>query len=440
MLKNTPKTPFYRMSYLIAKRVAALSFLLLFTGVAAFSQDFLKNFPESFQVEVFNPLNIVREEVLVTIPATSIQSRAVAFNANAFIVLDGKTEVPSQYNRQDADFAGIVLVLPILQAKEKKVLTVRYNKTGAMARIYTKRTQAELSHKAGGHFENREYIGGAFKNVDYLRVPPEHKDHSWFIRYEGPGWESDKVGYRLYLDQRNATDMFGKVTNDMVLQDVGQDGFDSYHHMQSWGMDVMKVGKSIGIGAIGSFVNGSAVRVEKTDSVDCRITENGAVFSSFLTRYHGWLVAGKKHDVQSRLSIHAGSRLSHEILTVSNQLDNIATGIVKDKTAPLISSKGNKGKWSYLATYGKQSLNAPSDELGLAVFFNPDAVIEYTEDEFSHLVKLKPSSAGNIEYYFMGAWVHEKDGIKTEGDFIKYIDKVAVELANPVQVVIKKKK
>ena len=124
-----------------------------------------------------------------------------------------------------------------------------------------------------GKFENREYIGGAFKNVDFLRVPPEHKDHSWFIRYEGPGWESDKVGYRFYLDQRNATDVFGKKIPDMVLQNVGLDGFDSYHNLQPWGMDVMKVGKSLGVGSIGSVVNGGAVRVEKTDSVNCRIVE-----------------------------------------------------------------------------------------------------------------------------------------------------------------------
>jgi hypothetical protein len=77
---------------------------------------------------------------------------------------------------------------------------------------YQKRTQAEISVKTGGHFENRKYIGGDFENVNYLRVPDEHTDHSYYIRYEGPGWESDLVGYRFYLDWRNATDVFGKKT------------------------------------------------------------------------------------------------------------------------------------------------------------------------------------------------------------------------------------
>ncbi len=63
--------------------------------------------------------------------------------------------------------------------------------------------------------------------ANILRVPPEHKDHSWFIRYEGPEWESDKVGYRFYLDQRNVIDVFGIFTSDVVLHNAGLDGFDS---------------------------------------------------------------------------------------------------------------------------------------------------------------------------------------------------------------------
>jgi len=69
-------------------------------------------------------------------------------------------------------------------------------------------TYAEISIKEGGEWQGREYEGGEFKNVDTLTVPENHTDHSWFIRYEGPGWENKQVGYRLYLDWRNAIDIF----------------------------------------------------------------------------------------------------------------------------------------------------------------------------------------------------------------------------------------
>ncbi|WP_300977302.1 DUF4861 family protein, partial [Flavobacterium sp.] len=72
------------------------------------------------------------------------------------------------------------------------------------------KTYAEISVKEGGKWEGRKYIGGTFKNVQKLKLAPEHTDHSFDIRYEGPGWESNKIGYRLYLDWRNAIDIFGK--------------------------------------------------------------------------------------------------------------------------------------------------------------------------------------------------------------------------------------
>jgi hypothetical protein len=403
--------------------------LILFYSTISFSQSIKKQFSESVSVQISNPLQTERKDVLVSIKANQLTN--TEFNADAFVVMDGDKELASQYNKTDEDEKGIVFMIDALKANEKKTIIIYYNKTGKIEHNYTKRTQAELSHKVGGRFENREYIGGEFKNVNYLRVPPEHKDHSWFIRYEGPGWESDKVGYRFYLDQRNAADVFGKVKPEMALQKTGLDGFDSYHNMQDWGMDVMKVGKSVGVGSIATLYNKAALRVEKTDSVDCRITENGAIYSSILTRYFGWQVGEKKHDVSSRLSIHAGSRLSRELLTVSNNIGNITTGITKDKASKFITDKGNEKQWAYVATYGKQSLN--NDNLGLAVFFNPSTINEFTEDEFSHLVSLR-LDAGKVDYYFLAAWEKEPNGITNEEAFRIYITQVAQELANPVQV------
>jgi len=101
-------------------------------------------------------------------------------------------------------------------------------------------------------------------------------------------------------------------------------------------MDVMKVGKSLGIGSIGAMANGKITRVEMTDSVTSRITENGNVYSSILTNYYGWKIGEKKHNLQSRITIHAGTRLTHQFLTLTNNPENICTGIVKDKKAVLL--------------------------------------------------------------------------------------------------------
>jgi hypothetical protein len=403
---------------------------LLALALSACAQS--KEFPKSIKVKVTNTSAANRNDVRVVVSKDKLKSD---FNPKAFIVIDNKIEISSQFNHQDTDHPGIVFVIDNLKANENRIITILYNPKGEIKRTYTKRTQAELSHKVGGEWKAREYIGGDFKNVDYLRVPPEHKDHSWFIRYEGPGWESDKVGYRFYLDQRNAVDVFGKTVKEPVLQKAGLDGFDSYHTLQDWGMDVLKVAKSLGVGSIGYFNGKSALRVELTDSVTCRVTENGDVYSSITTNYYGWNTGATKTDLTSRLSIHAGTRVTQNKLALSNDLDNICSGLIKDPKGKLLKKAADAQSFGYLATYGKQSLN--NDNLGIAVLFSANDFIQFTEDEFSHIAVMKPSNK-QLTYYFLAAWEGEPGGIKTEEGFVAYLNSVAKELANPVRVEVLK--
>lgn len=406
--------------------------LLVVLWMAAHAQMNEKRYPKSFVIHVSNPLNASRVEVLVWLDADQLKS-VKGFNKNAFIVMDGAKEIPSQYVENDPRRKGIAFVLGEMKSNERRSLTIRYNPKGKIEKNYPKRTQAEISHKIDGEWRNREYIGGTFKNVDFLRVPSEHTDHSWFIRYEGPGWESDKVGYRFYLDQRNATDVFGKKTPAPVMQLVGQDGFDSYHNMQPWGMDVMKVGKSLGVGSIGAMTNGKVTRVEITDSVTCRIAENGALYSAIETNYYGWKIGADKHLLQSVISIHAGTRLTHQYLNITNTADTVCTGIVKDTKANVFRDAGDASRWGYVATYGKQSLN--NDNLGLVVFFKDSQSLGFAEDANSHIVLLKPD-AGVVNYYFAGVWELEQNGVTNEADFLAYVKAVAQELAVPVVVTL----
>lgn len=382
-------------------------------------------------IEVKNTTGIPRQETLITIDTKKIAEYLPGIQLNELAVFEGDQEVPSQF---DADH--YMFMVKQLTPNEIKEFTIRNRSSQDPVLSFPKRTQAELSVKKGGHFENKKYIGGEFENITNLRVPDEHTDHSFYIRYEGPGWESDLVGYRFYLDWRNAMDVFGKKTEEMIMQNVGLDGFDSYHEMQPWGMDVLKVGSSLGLGTLGTFFDGKAIRVDKTDSVTCKILENGMIYSSIKTNYFGWNVANQSVDIETVLSIHAGTRLTHNEITVSGQLENICTGLGKDKNAQLYTDQGDLTKWGYIASYGVQSLN--NDKLGLAVFFSNDNFKGFTEDEYSHVVKLNPES-GHLDYYLVAAWEGEKNGIQNETEFMDYIKQTAEELANPVQVSFPKK-
>lgn len=312
-----------------------------------------------------------------------------------------------------------ILLLASLKPNEEKQVTVNFSKENS-SNTFTKRTYAEISHKIDGEWKERKYIGGTFKNVTDFTAPPQHTDHSYFIRYEGPGWESDKVGYRFYLDWRNAVDIFGKKTSDMVLQKVGQDGFDSYHEATDWGMDVLKVGGSLGIGSIGFWENGKATRIEKTSGLRCQILQNGTLQSKIRTTYSDWEINDKKLTLTSDLTIQGGSRLTRQDIAITESLPNLCSGIVKHENGTLIKKIPDENtSWGYIATYGKQSL--ADDNLGMVVFFHKDNFVEFTEDKESHVVVLNPSN-NQLQYFFAAAWEQETNGVKTMDDFKKYLD------------------
>lgn len=414
----------------IIYKIAIFSILIFLTAGRVLSQDLTNKYPLSFKLEVNNPIDGERRDAMVLIEAEILFDKYPDFNPHAFIVTSSSKEIPSQYNHHDADHKGIVVVLERIGAKETMGIKVLYDKEGKESPLYNKRTQVEISHKVNGKFEDRKYIGGEFKNTDSLSVPAEHTDHSNFIRYEGPGWESDKVGYRFYLDWRNAVDVFGKKTSELVLQDVGKDGSSSYHEMAPWGMDVMKVGKSLGVGSIAYLEDGKARRIDDVDSTRIKILENGPLYSSFSTDYYGWKV-NPILDIKSSISIHAGSRLTNQIIHLMGDGANLCTGIGKDSNARIFKSVGDKNAWGYLASYGSQSLN--NDKLGLAIFFAPNDIIEFTDDDHSHIVNLK-ENGGRVQYYYMAAWELEPGGITDKASFIAYVEKTAKELYNPLKM------
>ncbi|WP_341939010.1 glycoside hydrolase family 88 protein [Marinimicrobium sp. C2-29] len=301
-----------------------------------------------------------------------------------------------------------------------------------------KRTQAEIAHKTGGEWqphsdENREgkyeYVGGEFENVEILTPPDEHSDHSYYIRYEGPGIESDKVGYRIYLDWRNGFDIFGKKTEDMVLQDVGLDGYDSYHEMADWGMDILKVGDALGVGGYGYWDGEKVIRVSDLDGWEARVLDDGDLYSALGITYKDWEVNDQTLDLTAQLSMTGGSRLVHVDLQLSEPLENLTTGLVKHPGTEFIEGEVDiTGKaYTYVASWGKQSLSGEDDLLGMALLFRKSDREEQTEDEHNYVTVLD-SAGEDVDYYFLAAWDGEPNGITTKEAFIEYLETEAENL------------
>lgn len=417
-MKITPNS--YMKINLSSKRATIIACAVIASISSSFSQ----------KVTINNNSTKEISNILVEIPTSQLKKMSIG---NYIAVSENNDVLPVEII---TDIKGNQkAVFPIDKINSKSKMQFTFKKGDAVN--YPKRTYAELAHKIGGEFEGHKYEGGfSWVKPNNITVDGSFRDHAYYIKYEGPGWESDMTAYRFYLDQRNGIDVYGKKTPGIVLPAVGVDGYDNYHNMADWGMDILKVGKALGLGSIAIWDGEKAVRVESRDSAMCYIPADGKVRSQVMTKYYGWDANGTKCNLDALISIDAGNRASHMELLVDKKVDNLTTGIIKDKRADLILPENNskKDKWSYIATFGKQSLN--SDMMGLVVFYRNDQLKEVTEDQLNHLVVLNPTD-GYVEYYFMPTWELDWEPIKNADDFKACIEEMLDKLNNPISLIIK---
>jgi rhamnogalacturonyl hydrolase YesR len=333
-------------------------------------------------------------------------------------VWQGESMQASQLVDDDADGEPDRLVI-LTDLAEASVQTYVVDRRPA-TQTFDARTQAEISIKENGEWRGQTYVGGTFKNVRQVTTPAQYTDHSEYIRYEGPGIESDAIGYRVYLDWRNGFDIFGKKTPALVLQDIGQDGYDSYHEMSDWGADILKVGTSLGAGGYGYWDGSKTVLVSEVDQRSVTIHSSGPIHSSIEIDYQGWNTGDTAVDLKATLAMQAGSPLVDVHLSTSSPLDNIAIGLVAHPDVEeLIGDLDINGEaWSYMATFGEQTLF--EGKLGMVVLFRKTDLGQQTRDENSHVLVMRPRGT-ELSYAFGAVWSETADGIGSREEFESYL-------------------
>jgi len=338
--------------------------------------------------------------------------------------MDGDKEVPYQRisNKEDGTY---YLLQTDFAPNEIKIITLK----NGSPKKYKPKTQSIINVKDGGNWfweksedtNEKQYIyrGGIWSKVNSLWVDSKHVENSLDIRYEGPVWESDKIAYRFYLDSRNATDIFGKKTDSLVIQNVGKE-FGSCNSMNDWGMDIFAVGNSLGIGSLGYWANSMANGLSKVARTNCRIDYNGILESKLTTNYYYWQYNVGTTDICSEFSICAGSYLTKAHVVSTEEIDNLCTGFVRNEKGKLITSADSTGEWSYIGTFGKQSII--NDNLGLAIFYKTKNLIYLKDDSLNHVVILKPENR-EITYYFCGIWEQDSSKMNSIEQFRDFLNK-----------------
>ncbi len=237
--------------------------------------------------------------------------------------------------------------------------------------------------------------------VQSITMPDGYVKGDKVIAYEGPGWESDRVAYRLYLDGRNAVDIFGKRTPELVLSKVGRG--DDYHTMAEWGMDILKVGNSLGAGGFGVLRDGKATQIGDAAGYSAEVISDTDSRAQLRVTHTASDACGG--DVVADYTIEGGSRLTDVKITGDCALPFVAGLVVHpDTLSTTRNAVANKGeRWSAIMQSGKQTLS--DDELVMAIFFRPADVMTVAKDEDDHYIAFRPGVSPH--YKFGAAWAQE---------------------------------
>lgn len=297
------------------------------------------------------------------------------------------------------------------------------------------RVLVTLNIQEGGHLEGEPNKGGAitggtFHLRDQFTSPPDHFIHDGLIAFEGIGWESDRVAYRLYLDERNVTDIFGKYGSSMIFPKVGH-GFDDYQYPVAWGGDIFKVGASLGVGGIGLLRDSKATQIGPS-TITGKVIANGPVTA--IAGVDADAIGDGKGSIHATYAITAGSVITEVTVKVNQITEPLVTGLTVHPGDQTFAAK-TTGEWTYIAAWGPQE-HGP-DPVGWAVFYRAgDVTGAPVNDGQTLFIRFKSPTDAN--YRFGARWTQEgRDavpGIHDLTGFKAWLEQTTDELNHPLTV------
>lgn len=413
------------MKFSPLKQVTAWTMILVITATSCSEKKASQLVIENAGVE--------RPGELIVLKRGELETRVDSLTPGKYIILkDAGRPMVVQHDDYDGDGAWdeIAFLLP-LQAGEQKVLDIELSdapatvKAAVLAHVRHKRKNADNTF---GNDLQSDTVPAGQPATDFSKQP-----YPPFLT-EGPAWENDKVGFRVYFDVRNGKDIWGKTTSRMVLDEVGADTANNYHTIADWGMDVLKVGKSLGAGSLALLMKDAAgkdtlVRLggPNMGSIIYQKIADGPVRAIFRLQYPAWkpLDSSNVVTVAEEISIWGGQYFyeSKVFLGGAPAGSKLVTGIVN------LHSHGSKNidttGYKVLYTYDAQSEN--KDNLGMALMVSQKAFDSFittpnanTDIQNTYAVALK---TGNdpVTYRFYAGWQPSDPQFASETTFHHFL-------------------
>jgi len=353
------------------------------------------------KLSLTNSTNELRPAEDIVVAASDIRRVAPDFRSGAFIVTASEAstleedarilqtvELPSQADDLDNDGKFDELAFQIdLQPRQTRIVTLSFGDQAAIARLRS------------------QY--------------PQRANMKFSKRFEGLGWESERVAFRIYLDKRNTIDLYGKRRPGLYL-DLFSTPESIYHLESPYGRDIYDVGDSIGIGSVGALVDGKVVRVADVAERNWRIVSNGPVRAIGDLEYKGWKVAGRNVDLVSRITQWAGEHgFEHRIISANADGLTLIAGLTRKSGLDAITAQTAAGI-KVIATWGPQVVSPgtsaahddlPDQNLGLALFiprsFLTSDASDLAPNASNHLAQVALKN-GSALWYVAAMWDQEE--------------------------------
>lgn len=399
--------------------------MLLVGGMAANAET------KTIKIGLANTLNVKRSDVPVV-----ISLKDIPFNVVDAVVKDGDREVPSQIDDLDRNLRNDELAFVIdMEAKGKKTLTVELYSDKQTERNYPRRTYGDMIVR---DFKTKKK--NKFPGYIHSLSAPEGVDVFHLLHHHGADFESELVAYRVYFDERQTYDLYGKYNKQLELQ-TSQFYPDDEQLAAGYGDDVLWAGQTVGLGALRGWDGQKPTMVSPVKSRGQRMVASGPVRTIVELTDEGWQLGGQAFNLRQNVIIYAGHRDCEVQVYQDTPAEGVqfATGVINLNEKMYSDHKGLVGDWGGNWPNGAKDSIAgkPKIVVGLAVNVPEKYVISEPanqKDQFLYTLGMKGSD--RLTYNMAFTCDKETFGFKDAKEWFAWMKQWKKELDNPVKVTV----
>lgn len=407
------------------KTFSAICLALLAGGLSASAQGQEKK----IEVIVENPWNAEKVDEPVVIDLSSL---GAGFTVKSATVFDGTNEIPSQLDDMNGDTRADELAFVInLPASGKKTLNVTLSSLKS-DKTYPARVYAEMLFRTS---KKNKYAKG------YAIYADGASDTYNVQHHHGAAFESELVAYRIYFNEKQTTDLYGKFHKGLELEESQFYPTDE-QLKRGFGDDVIKVNSSCGAGTLRGWNGTQSTLIKPVAVRGQRILASGPVRTIVDAEVKGWQYQNKELNIINRYTLYAGHRDAQVDVLFDAPLDKevFCTG-VQNITGHADMFSDHNG---LVASWGtdwpvNDTVKYKKETVGLATYIPKKYVVKETSDKENFLYTISAPGKSSFRYYTSFTSCKETFGYPDKEKWFAYVQEWKKALEQPVKITVVKK-